>query len=144
MEKLNEKNKALGKGQQARIDSSWLSELGWGRHSLETGVIHCGSLRHNCAVSCSVSHLLVILVSDPEDLISQMSRTRRKEEKYIIPYANIIDIEVMKHSKSESFVFGVEWQEMRRQTIRLLLRSKNPEESSTITFFFYLFVDLSA
>ena len=92
----------LGKGQQLRIDNSWLSEIGWGKNTLQMGYVHSDLVKSHCAICCTPIGIVCISVSNPTDPTSHMSRTRKKEEKFLIRYSSIEDIEVKKHSQGDN------------------------------------------
>jgi hypothetical protein len=60
------------------------------------------SINHHCAVCCTDAGILAIFVSCPEDQLAHMSRSRRKEEKYMIRYESIVDIDMKKVATSDS------------------------------------------
>lgn len=84
MEKVGHASKTLGgRGQQSKIDNSWLSEFGWGKHTLETGYVRCGLLGNHCAVCCSDAVLILIMIANPDDAMSNLTRAHKKEETYV-------------------------------------------------------------
>jgi hypothetical protein len=148
MEKLSSAVETLGKGLQTHIDAAWTSELGWGKHTLEMGLLECDEgpylLRgHHCAFCCTDIGILAIFMSNPDDPMSQLSRARRREEKYLIRYSTIVDIETKKvtpaetdyMAKTEAKATAATIRESQRITSVLYLRSAGKKSICKITAF---------
>lgn len=108
MEKVDYQTSTLGfKGQGSRVDKAIAQEFGWGKHTFESCYINfdgktinnCNQntnnytiIRSNGCIYSSDVGILLILTSDPDDLISHTMKSFKKEEKYLIRYENIADI----------------------------------------------------
>lgn len=133
MEKIIYETNVLGsKGQRGRIDKTLAQEFGWGRHTFESCYINFEGktindsdplrgnyviIRSNGCIYSSDVGILIILTSDPDDLISHTMKSFKKEEKYIIRYEEIADIIIERGLQYDDSIqaFSNQYKERARQ-----------------------------
>ncbi len=114
-----------GQADSNHIDSSVISELGWGGHSFAVGSVTYGNImqRQHCALYVSEKSLMMISITDGDNTISRMTRGRRQEQSWEVKISMIEDIQLIKGGEFEEREFADDNKERLRQCCVIYLRN---------------------
>ena len=124
---LSALGQARGQANSNHIDSSVQKELGWGAHSFTLGSVTYGSTlrQQSCAVYISEKSIIIMSVSDGDNMLSRMTRHKREEQHWELKISDMRDLQIIKGGDLVVREFSDENKERLRQRCAVQIKKSS-------------------